>query len=107
MKKILFTSLLGLGLLLPASFTASTNRTTSTTEFSSKKPKKSKSSKVRKSRSKSSRSSYSNSSRSSYSQSKGCTYNGNSLNVGSRGGCYYYSGSSKVYVDRSYCSGCN
>lgn len=105
MKKLLFTSLLGLGLLLPASFSASTNGTT--TEFSSKKPKKSKSSKVRKSRSKSSRSSYSNSSRSSYSQSKGCTYNGNSLNVGSRGGCYYYSGSSKVYVDRSYCSGCN
>lgn len=35
-----------------------------------------------------------------------CTYNGNSLNVGERGGCYYYSGSKKVYVDRSYCSRC-
>jgi Ni,Fe-hydrogenase I large subunit len=99
MKKLLFTSLLGFGLLLPASFSASTNTTASTTEFSSKKPKKSKTQKARKSRSKSSRSSYS--------QSKGCNYNGNSLSVGPRGGCYYYSGSSKVYVDRSYCSGCN
>lgn len=107
MKKFLFTSLLGFGLLLPASFSASTSGTTSTTEFSSKKPKKIKSSKVRKSRSKSSRSSYSRSSRSSYSQSKGCTYNGHSLYVGERGGCYYMAGNSKEYVDRSYCSGCN
>lgn len=37
----------------------------------------------------------------------GCTYNGNKLYVGKRGGCYYYSGDNKVYVDRSYCNGCN
>lgn len=38
--------------------------------------------------------------------SKTCSYNGHQLYVGKRGGCYYYSGNSKVYVDRSYCSGC-
>ncbi|SKC04263.1 hypothetical protein SAMN05660477_02606 [Soonwooa buanensis] len=37
---------------------------------------------------------------------KSCTYNGHSLYVGKRGGCYYYSGDSKVYVDRDYCIGC-
>lgn len=37
----------------------------------------------------------------------GCYYNGNKLYVGKRGGCYYYSGDNKVYVDRSYCNGCN
>ncbi|MFP3592165.1 hypothetical protein [Chryseobacterium sp. SIMBA_038] len=101
MKKLLLTSLLGLALLLPASFSASTSGTTSTTEFSAKKPKKSKSSR------KKSRKSKTRSSRSSYSQSKGCTYNGHSLYVGERGGCYYMAGNSKEYVDRSYCSGCN
>lgn len=99
MKTLIFTSLLGLSLLWPASFSAATNGAVSTTEFSSRKTKKSKSNKVRKSRSKSSRSSYS--------QSKGCTYNGHLLYVGERGGCYYMAGSSKEYVDRSYCSGCN
>lgn len=100
MKKLLFTSLLSLGLLLPASFSASANTTTSATELTAKKPKKNKSKKKRKSK-RSKRSSRS------YSQSKGCTYNGHQLIVGPRGGCYYYSGNSKKYVDRSYCSGCN
>jgi hypothetical protein len=100
MKKLLFTGLLGLGLLLPANFSATTNTATFTKELTGKKPKKSKGS--RKSKPTSSRSSRS------YSKSSGgCTYNGNQLYVGSRGGCYYYSGSSKQYVDRSYCSGCN
>ncbi|WP_261510435.1 hypothetical protein [Chryseobacterium paludis] len=98
MKKLIFTSLLGLGLLLPANISATANSAVSKTEFSTKKPKK----KYKKSRSTKSR----KSSRT-YAKSKGCMYNGNSLNVGPRGGCYYYSGSSKVYVDRSYCSGCN
>ncbi|MDH6251525.1 hypothetical protein M2347_001252 [Chryseobacterium sp. H1D6B] len=100
MKKLLFTSLLGLSLLLPSTFSASTNTIASKTELSSKKPRK------QSKKSKRSRRSATVSSRS-YSQNKGCTYNGNPLNLGSRGGCYYYSGSSKVYVDRSYCSGCN
>lgn len=103
MKKLLFTSLLGLGLLLPVNFSASTNNTSSTKEVLTKKPKKGKSKTSRKS--KSTRSNYSSSG--SYSRSRGCTYNGNQLYVGSRGGCYYYAGSSKQYVDRSYCSGCN
>lgn len=98
MKKLIFTSLLALGLLLPASISATPNSTTSKTEFSSKKPNK---------KYKKSRSARSKKSSKTYAKSKGCTYNGNSLNVGPRGGCYYYSGSSKVYVDRSYCSGCN
>jgi|GEM_PF-512229 hypothetical protein len=105
MKKLLFTSLLSLGLLLPASVSASTNSTTSTTELSSKKPKKQKSKTTRKKSRKAKRSKAK--STKSYSQSRGCTYNGHSLSVGPRGGCYYYSGSSKEYVDRSYCSGCN
>ncbi|AZA81278.1 hypothetical protein C1637_01500 [Chryseobacterium lactis] len=100
MKKLLFTSLLGLGLLLPANFSATPSTVSFAKELTGKKPKKSKSS--RKSKSTSSRSSKSYSS----SGSGGCTYNGNQLYVGSRGGCYYYSGSSKQYVDRSYCSGC-
>lgn len=37
---------------------------------------------------------------------KKCSYNGHELYVGKRGGCYYYSGNSKVYVDRSYCAEC-
>lgn len=37
-----------------------------------------------------------------------CTYNGHTLYVGEKGGCYYLSsGGNKEYVDRSYCSGCN
>ena len=96
MKKLLFTSLLGLGLLLPASFTAAPQKAKS--ELSNKKPKK-----------KASKSKKSSSRRSSgfYSSDRGCTYNGNQLYVGKRGGCYYYTGNSKQYVDRSYCSGCN
>ncbi|MGK6343306.1 hypothetical protein ACMGDK_13775 [Chryseobacterium sp. DT-3] len=101
MKKLLFTTLLATGLLLPAGFTATVNSTVSKIELASKKQKK----KTKKS--KSSKSSDSKRSKSFYSQSGGCTYNGNKLYVGSRGGCYYYTGSSKQYVDRSYCSGCN
>lgn len=38
----------------------------------------------------------------------GCTYNGNTLYQGRRGGCYYInSNGNKTYVDRSYCSGCD
>lgn len=33
-----------------------------------------------------------------------CTYKGHTLYRGSQGGCYYYSGNTKEYVDRSYCS---
>ncbi|WP_123909614.1 MULTISPECIES: hypothetical protein [unclassified Chryseobacterium] len=114
MKKLLFTGLLGLGLLFPANISASTVSTTSTKEFF-KKPGKGKTKTSRKSKSSRSRytpsSSYSSYSSprsySSSSRSRGCTYNGNQLYVGSRGGCYYYSGNSKQYVDRSYCSGCN
>lgn len=103
MKKLLFTSLLGLGLLLPTSVSASADNTNSNaaTEFLAKKTKKSKAKKSRKSKRSKTRSSRS------YSQSKGCTYNGHPLTLGPRGGCYYYSGNSKEYVDRSYCSGCN
>lgn len=103
MKKLLFTSLLGLGLLLPTTYSASANNTTSTTEFFAKKTKKKKSGAKKSRRSKRSKAKSSRS----YSQSKGCTYNGHPLTLGPRGGCYYYSGSSKEYVDRSYCSGCN
>lgn len=98
MKKLLFTGLLGLGLLLPASFTAAKNETGSKTEFSTKKPSKKSNRKSKSSKAKS---------LNSYSQSKGCTYNGSKLYVGKRGGCYYYAGNSKQYVDRSYCSSCN
>ncbi|WP_185207490.1 hypothetical protein [Chryseobacterium sp. C3] len=103
MKKLLLTGVLGLGLLLPTTISASAHHSNSkaTTEFFSKKIKKSKAKKSRKTRRSKTRSSRT------YSQSKGCTYNGNQLFVGSRGGCYYYSGNSKEYVDRSYCSGCN
>lgn len=98
MKKLLFTSLLSLGLLLPANIFASTNNTTST-EMSFSKGKKKKSKKSKKSKSRNSRSSYS--------QSRNCTYNGHTLYVGKRGGCYYMAGNSKEYVDGSYCSNCN
>lgn len=97
MKKLLFTGLLGLGLLLPATFSASEKSTTSVTEYSNKNPKK-KTKKAKKSRSSQS---YSRNS------SKGCTYNGRQLYVGKKGGCYYYSGNRKTYVDRAYCVGCN
>ncbi len=35
-----------------------------------------------------------------------CTYRGHALYVGPRGGCYYWAGNSKEYVDRSLCAGC-
>ncbi|WP_312767191.1 hypothetical protein [Epilithonimonas sp.] len=92
MKKLLFI-LLTLGLLIPTTYNASTNNSSNTGFFASKQKKK-KTSKKKKSRK-------------TYSQSNGCTYNGHQLFVGKRGGCYYYSGNSKEYVDRSYCSGCN
>jgi len=96
MKKLLITSLLSLTLLLPATFSAATNSTTSKTEVfvqkQKKKGKKSKKSRTRKSTA---------------SRSRGCTYNGHELIIGKRGGCYYMAGNSKEYVDRSYCSGCN
>lgn len=105
MKKLLFTSLLSLGLLLPATISASTSNSTSATEFSAKKPKKGKKGKKNR-KGKRSKARKSRSTQSYYSSSRGCTYNGHKLIVGPRGGCYYYSGSSKEYVDRSYCSGC-
>ena len=93
MKKLFFTALI-LGLLIPTSYEASTSNLSTTTEFSVQKQKTKKSSKKRKSKK-------------TYSQSKGCTYQGHTLYVGERGGCYYMAGNSKEYVDRSYCSGCN
>ncbi|HCA05577.1 hypothetical protein [Chryseobacterium sp.] len=98
MKKLLFTAFLATGLLLPASFTATAHSTASKTELSSKKQKK---------KAKKSTGSSSSKKSKSYSNTKSCTYDGNQLYVGKRGGCYYYAGSSKQYVDRSYCSGCN
>ena len=98
MKKLLLTSLLGLGLLLPANIFASTNNTTSATEVSFSKGKKKKiSTKRKRSKARKSRSA----------ESRGCTYMGHELIVGERGGCYYMAGNSKEYVNRSYCSGCN
>lgn len=93
MKKLFFT-LLTLGLLIPTTYEGSTGNLSSTTEFTIQKQKKKKSSKKRKLKK-------------TYSQSKGCTYQGHTLYVGKRGGCYYMAGNSKEYVDRSYCSGCN
>lgn len=101
MKKLLFTSLLSLGLLSPVSISASIHNADSTIKVFVTKTKKSKTKKSRKIKRNTTRNSRS------YSQSKSCTYNGNQLFVGKRGGCYYYSGNSKQYVDRSYCSGCN
>lgn len=93
MKQLIFTSLLGLGILLPANFSAK-EKSTAKTEFSTVKPtKKSKKSKKKRN--------------ATVSASQDCTYNGRTLYVGERGGCYYYTGKSKKYVDRSYCSGCN
>ncbi|KMQ66699.1 hypothetical protein ACM46_04090 [Chryseobacterium angstadtii] len=100
MKKLLFTTLLAAGLLFPASLIATENSSPSKTELSPKKQKKKTKKSNKSSGSKKPRSFYS-------SNNKSCTYNGNQLYVGSRGGCYYYAGSSKQYVDRSYCSGCN
>lgn len=91
MRKIFFT-LLTLGLLIPTTYEASTSDSFSTTEFATGKKKKKKSSRKGKS---------------AKNYSKSCTYNGHELFVGKRGGCYYYAGNSKEYVDRSYCSGCN
>lgn len=100
MKKLLLTSLLGLALLLPTSISASDNSTASAKEVSFSKGKKKKSRKSAKSK-------RSKAKRSRSTANRGCTYNGHELIVGERGGCYYYSGNSKEYVDRSYCSGCN
>lgn len=94
MKKLLLTSLLAVGFLLPATFSASTNSSTSKTEISAQKQKKKKTKKRKARKSKST-------------ANRGCTYNGHTLYVGKRGGCYYMAGNSKEYVDRSYCSGCN
>ena len=94
MKKLLFTILLGIGILVPSSFSALENSTLYKTEFSTKKPKN----KVKKTKKKKTYTT---------SRNKDCTYNGHTLYVGPRGDCYYYAGSSKEYVDRSYCSGCN
>ncbi|MFL9835520.1 hypothetical protein [Chryseobacterium terrae] len=93
MKKIIFASALSLGLLLPAITKAAESPTTTTSELSVVQKKKKKS-KNRKSVSKKK-------------SSRGCTYNGHALTLGPRGGCYYYSGNSKEYVDRSYCASCN
>jgi len=100
MKKLLLTSILGLALLLPTAVSASDNGTASAKELSFSKGKKKKSRKSTKSKRSKARKSRSTANR-------GCTYNGHELIVGERGGCYYYSGNSKEYVDRSYCSGCN
>ena len=36
-----------------------------------------------------------------------CSYNGHTLHVGEKGGCYYMNSSGdKVYVDKSYCKSC-
>ncbi|MBB6370513.1 hypothetical protein [Chryseobacterium shigense] len=36
-----------------------------------------------------------------------CSYNGHTLHVGEKGGCYYINSSGdKVYVDKSYCKNC-
>ncbi|AZA91571.1 Uncharacterised protein [Chryseobacterium nakagawai] len=105
MKKLFFTGLLGLGLLLPVNFSASTLNITSAKELLSKNPRKGKTKSSRKS--KSPRSSYSSTRSYLSSKSRGCTYSGNQLYVGKKGGCYYYSGNSKKYVNRSYCAGCN
>lgn len=99
MKKLFFTGLFGLAILFPGSLSAYSTNVIFIKEFSGKKPRKSKMNKKNKSK----RQVYVRS----YTSSKGCSYNGQQLYVGSRGGCYYYSGSSKQYVDRSYCTNCN
>lgn len=93
MKKLLFTALT-LGLIIPTTYEASTCDLPATTEFAVQKQKQKKSAKKRKSKK-------------TYSQGRSCTYEGHTLHVGERGGCYYMAGNSKEYVDRSYCSGCN
>ncbi|WP_123912691.1 hypothetical protein [Chryseobacterium pennipullorum] len=41
------------------------------------------------------------------SDSGGCSYNGKTLHVGEKGGCYYVSSSgNKEYVDKKYCRTC-
>jgi hypothetical protein len=74
MKKLLFTSLLGLGLLLPTPVSASADNTNSNaaTEFFAKKTKKSKAKKSRKSKE-------ARPEAQDLTQSRGCTYNGNQL----------------------------
>lgn len=92
MKKLIFGTVLSFGLLLPVISKAAESYKTTTSELAvvQKKKKKSKNSK----------------STARKATSKDCTYNGHILTVGPRGGCYYYSGNSKEYVDRSYCSSC-
>ncbi|AZA76391.1 hypothetical protein EG347_02040 [Chryseobacterium sp. G0186] len=39
--------------------------------------------------------------------SSGCSYNGHTLQVGDKGGCYYTNSvGNKVYVDKGKCKGC-
>ncbi|WP_330747025.1 hypothetical protein [Chryseobacterium sp. CP-77] len=39
--------------------------------------------------------------------SAACSYNGHTLHVGEKGGCYYVNTSgNKEYVDKKYCSSC-
>lgn len=92
MKKLLFI-LLTLGLIIPTSYNASTKNFSSIEVFAGKQKNKKSSKKKKSSKS--------------YSKKNGCTYNGYPLEVGPKGGCYYWAGNSKEYVDRSYCSGCN
>lgn len=97
MKNFIIALLFSIGLLTPINLGATTSLemiTQSTKPKVKKKKKGKKSSKKSKTR------------KSFYSSANNCSYNGHELNVGPRGGCYYYSGSSKQYVDRSYCSGC-
>lgn len=93
MKKIILAGALSLGLILPSITKAAESPKTTTSELSVVQKKKKKS-KNRKNAAKKA-------------TSKGCTYNGHALTLGPRGGCYYYSGNSKEYVDHSYCSSCN
>jgi hypothetical protein len=103
MKKLLLTGVLGLGLLLPTTISASADHSNSKaiTKFFSKKTRNLKPTKAEKQQEKQ------NQKLQNLFSKQRITYNGKQLFVGSRGGCYYYSGNSKEYVDRSYCSGCN
>ena len=102
MKNIILSTLLIVGFLFPTAYQAS-NQNVNKTEFIKHKNKgKKKSSGKKSSKKKSSK----RNSNKVYMSDNNCTYNGHQLYVGSRGGCYYYTGNSKQYVDRSYCSGC-
>lgn len=99
MKKLIFTGLVGLSLLLPTNLLAETTNNTKT-ELSNNKPKKNYKKNKRASSNKNRQSK-------TYAQNSFCTYNGHKLYIGKRGGCYYMTGSSKQYVERSYCLSCN